>query len=98
MKWHQNTMVDIDNAWTTYMDNLEKSLETVAKEIDDAKSVQDRCTGEWCTAIEHVLDEIANALFTIHEPATAKEADTKRLKALKRRVHDIYAQYSKVAA
>jgi hypothetical protein len=44
-------------------------------------------------ATEHVIDDLSNDLFSISEPGWASDEDTKKLKAQKRRVHDIYAQY-----
>lgn len=68
------------------------------KDIDEAANMADQCSAEWCTATEHVIDDLASALFSIHEPKFASDEDTKKLKELKRRVHDLYARYKSVAA
>ncbi len=52
-----------------------------------------RCTAEWCTATEHVIDEINDALFNISEPRWAPDEDSRRIKSLKRRVLKLYAKY-----
>jgi hypothetical protein len=55
------------------------------------------CTSEWCEATDHVMDDLGNFLFSISEPKGASEEDTQRLKGLKRRLHDLYAQYKSTA-
>lgn len=60
-------------------------------------SMSEKCTGEWCEATEHVIDELSNSLFSISEPRWSSEEDSKKLKALKRRIHDLYTKYKSVA-
>ena len=45
-----------------------------------------------------IIDELSSALFSIHEPKFASEEDSKKLKALKKKVHDLYAKYKSVTA
>ena len=80
-------------AWRTFVDSLERSASYLEQDLTDAKEMMDICTGEWCQATEHYIDDIGNALFSISEPRWASEEDTKRIKDLKRRLHEIYAQY-----
>jgi hypothetical protein len=80
-------------AWEQYMDSLEKSLEGIERDIAEAVEMSETCTGEWCAATEHVLDELGNALFSISEPRWAPEEHSRRLKFLKRRLHEAYARY-----
>ncbi len=87
---------EIVESWRTYMDSLEKSLDNLEKDINEASEMTSVCTDEWCESTEHVIDELGNALFTIHEPKFAEPKDTQRLKSLKRRVHDLYANYRDV--
>ena len=88
----------MDTGWREYMNGLEQSLNQLEKDIQEASQMSDSCTSEWCTATEHVIDELANALFSIHEPSFASEQDTKKLKDLKKRVHELYAKYKSAAA
>lgn len=85
-------------AWRTYTASLESSLENLEKDINEASEMADACTGEWCTAIEHVIDELGNALFSISEPRWADKSDSKKIKTLKRRLHDIYSKYKGVSS
>jgi len=83
--------------WKGFIENLEKSLDLLEKEIDFTSKMQNACTLEWCQLTEQTFDEISNALFSISEPSWASDEDSKKLKALKRRVHDVYAQYKAAA-
>jgi hypothetical protein len=84
---------EMNEAWNTYLKALEKSLAMLEKDIEEAKQMAGICTDEWCNATEHVLDELANALFSISEPRWSSKEDSHRIKALKRRLYDIYVNY-----
>lgn len=60
-------------------------------------SLSEKCTGEWREATEHAIDELSNSLFSISEPRWSSEEDSKKLKTLKRRVHDLYGKYKVTA-
>ena len=83
-------------AWRVFVDSLERSLALLEQELKESKEMMDICTDEWCQATEHYIDEIGNALFSISEPRWSSEEDSKRIKVLKRRLHDIYAEYKGV--
>jgi hypothetical protein len=80
-------------AWSIYVQALENSLDIIEKDIEEAKEMAGVCTGEWCNTTEHVLDELGNALFSISEPRWSEEDDSMRIKALKRKLYDIYVNY-----
>lgn len=80
-------------SWRQHLSSMENSLDLLEKGIDEAVEMRNICTDEWCVATEHVMDDLSNALFSISEPSWAPEEDSRRLKALKRRVHDLYAKY-----
>lgn len=84
---------DTLEAWGAYMDALEKSIKDLEKDIEEAADMSHRCTSEWCEATEHVIDEINDALFTISEPRWSSDEDSRRIKALKRRVRELYTRY-----
>ena len=90
----QNEMVD---GWRMFVNNLAKSLDMLEKDIEEAAQMQEECTLEWCEATEHVIDELSNSLFSISEPRWASNEDSKKIKVLKRRVHDLYAKYKSTA-
>ncbi len=84
------------NAWRTYLDSLDTALDNLEKDIKEASDMAGVCTDEWCEATQHVIDDLSNALFSISEPRWSNEEDSKRIKQLKRRVHDLYADYRTV--
>jgi hypothetical protein len=86
----QNSVVE---SWRQFVSNMEESLRVIEKGLDEAVEMRNICTDEWCVATEHVLDELSNGLFSISEPAWISVEDSKKLKALKRRVHDLYGKY-----
>ena len=77
----------------SFLKDLEKSIEMLEKDIDEAAEMSTVCTDEWCDATEHVIDELSNALFSIHEPRWLNEEQSKELKRLKRKVYDLYVNY-----
>jgi len=87
---------DIVNAWRTYLEALEKSLILIEEDIRQASEMTHICTDEWCEATQHYIDDINNALFSISEPRWASAEDSQKIKSLKRRVHDLYADYRQV--
>jgi len=87
---------EMNKAWRSYMDALEKSLNTLEKDIQEAKEMAGNCTSEWCEATEHTIDELNNALFSISEPRWADPDATQKIKRLKRRIYDLYVNYKGV--
>jgi type II secretory pathway component PulJ len=87
---------EMAEAWRTYLDSLQTAMNKLDKDINEASEMAGICTDEWCEATEHVIDELANSLFSISEPRWANPEDTKKLKKLKKRVYDLYADYKGV--
>jgi len=88
---------DIVQAWRTYLEALEKSIVLLETDIKESSEMADTCTSEWCEATQHYIDDINNALFSISEPRWAEKEDSTKIKKLKRRVYDLYADYRAVA-
>ena len=86
----QDVMV---RGWQSFISQMEKSLDILEEGLDEAATMRDVCTSEWCQATEHVIDELSNSLFSISEPRWASDEDSKKIGALRRRVHDLYAKY-----
>ena len=93
-----NIYSEMNKAWETYLAALENSLDKLEKDIEEAKKIAGVCTNEWCEAIEHVIDDLNNALFSISEPRWSDVDHSKRIKTLKRRIYDIYVNYKGVYA
>ncbi len=84
-------------SWKVYIQGMEESLHKLEKDIDEAAEMSDKCTSEWCTATEHVIDELANSLFSIHEPRFSDKEDSQKIRSMKKKVHELYAKYKSVA-
>jgi hypothetical protein len=84
---------EIVNTWGTYLAALSEALNKIEKDLQEVQDLAEECTDEWCLATEHVLDELSNALFSISEPRWLKEEQSRELKQLKHRLHDLYANY-----
>lgn len=78
--------------------NLAQSLDMLEKDIKEAAEMEQICTDEWCTATESVLDDLARMIYSISEPRWLSKEDSRKIKELRNRVHDMYAQYKSVKA
>ena len=85
------------DAWRVFVNSLDQSIVRLEQDLKEGKEMLDICTDEWCRATEHYIDDIGNALFSISEPRWASQEDSKRIKDLKRRLHDIYAEYKSIS-
>lgn len=80
-----------------FITNLTASLELLDKDIGETKEMQRICTDEWCQATETNLDELAKIIFSISEPRWITDEDSKRIRMLRHRIHDLYAKYKGAA-
>ena len=85
------------DAWRVFVNSLDQSIVRLEQDLKEGKEMLDICTDEWCRATEHYIDDIGNALFSISEPRWASQEDSKRIKDLKRRLHDIYEEYKSIS-
>lgn len=76
-----------------FMANLEQSLDLLEKDLAEAGEMSTICTDEWCMSTEGVLDELTKLIFSISEPRWLTRDDSRKLRALRHRAHDLYAQY-----
>lgn len=79
-----------------FMANLEKSLSLLEKNVVEAAELGKVCTDEWCRFTEDLLDDLAKAVYSISEPRWVTDNDSKKLKGLRQRIHDLYATYKNV--
>lgn len=78
--------------------NLAQSLDLLEKDIKETAEMEQICTDEWCTATESVLDDLARMIYSISEPRWLSKEDSRKIKELRNRVHEMYAQYKSVKA
>ena len=76
-----------------YMKNLGICLDNIEKDFEEAREIDNICTGEWCRAIELSLDEMAKDLYSISEPRWASSDYSRTLRNMRRRLHDLYSKY-----
>ncbi|MCA1765242.1 MAG: hypothetical protein LC633_03180 [Desulfobulbaceae bacterium] len=81
-----------------FMQNLEKAIDILDKDISEAAEMTQVCTDEWCSATEHVVDDLHKSIYSISEPRWLTEDDSKKIRELRRRVHDIYNRYRNIKA
>jgi len=98
MKRQNEMMESFMRAHRDFTTNLEYSTSLLEQDIAEAAEMEKICTDEWCLATEHILDELANMIFSISEPRWATNDDSKKIKVLRHRVHDLYAQYKSLTA
>jgi hypothetical protein len=60
--------------------------------------MEEICTGEWCSATEDSLDELAKFIYSISEPRWIPDEDSKTLKNLRYKIHDLYTKYKRLRA
>jgi len=95
----QDEMVDsFLVAHREFMANLENSLTLIEEELNEAAEMEEICTGEWCSATEDSLDELAKFIYSISEPRWIPDEDSKTLKDLRHKIHDLYAKYKSLRA
>ena len=97
MRWSEKAMQSYDAGWRHYMSGLEKSLKELDDDISEADKMAASCTKEWCEAMEHVIDELSNAVFSLYEPTFVKEEDSKKIKDMRKHIHDLYAKYKSIS-
>ena len=79
-----------------YIANLEKALEVLEKEIENAKEVEGVCTDEWCKSVDVYIDDLYNNIYSIPEPRYGPEKDTEKIRQLRQRIKDLYAEYKAI--
>lgn len=82
--------------WRNYIQSLEASLNGVEKQIIEAGKTSSFCTEDWCTATEQLMEDLFHAVFTVHTPAFITAEDNNKLKNLKKRIQELYAQFKSV--
>jgi len=79
-----------------FVSNLAYSLDQLEKDIRETAEMEQICTDEWCLATESVLDDLAKMIYSISEPRWLGTEDSRKIKELRGRVHDLYAKYKTV--
>ncbi|MCF8061914.1 MAG: hypothetical protein K9M82_05310 [Deltaproteobacteria bacterium] len=83
--------------WRIFVSSMERSLDMLERDIRQASSMREDCTPAWCEATEHVIDDLSSHLFSISEPRLSSDTDSRNLRALKRRLRELYAKYKSIS-
>ena len=86
----------VNDAWGNFMDGLENSIRMLDEKLAEAEQMSSQVTGEWAVAIEHVMDDLSNFVFSISEPRGSSEAYSRRLKNLRHRLHEHYVRFKAI--
>ena len=86
----------VNDAWGTFMDGLENSMKMLDEKMTEAEQMSTQVTGEWAAAIEHVIDDLANFVFSISEPRSTSQAYSQRIKNLRHRLHEHYVRFKSI--
>lgn len=86
------------SAHRDFITSLNASIDLIAKDIDEAKEMQKICTDEWCMATEGYLDELGKVVYSISEPRWVSTEDSKKIRELRKRIHDLYANYKGITS
>lgn len=81
-----------------FISNLSYSLDLLEKDLKETTEMEQICTDEWCQATECIMDDLARMIYSISEPRWLTKEDSRKIKALRERVPDLYAQYKMVKA
>lgn len=95
-KIHGSVQDRYSGAWHAYLEGVEETLDEVDRCLSEARDVQEICTDEWCRATDRLLDELNHVLFSISEPRWTSEEDSEKIKALRRRVRDLYRNFDEM--
>jgi hypothetical protein len=95
---HIDLQCCVTDAWKGFIDGLEQSLQMLDEKLTEAENMSSQVTGEWARAIEHVIDDLSNYVFSISEPRGAPEEYSRKIKALRGRLHDHYARFKSLKA
>ena len=79
-----------------FMMSLEKSLDLLEQDIQEADEMTQICTDEWCQSVEGVTDELAKLIYSISEPRWVSNEDSHKIRNLRERIHDIYGHYKSI--
>ena len=76
-----------------FMKSLGEAINILEHDITETAEMEKICTGEWCEATEHTLDDLAKVVYSISEPRWLTKDDSKVISEQRHKIHDMYAQY-----
>lgn len=86
----------LGQAWSGFIDGLERSLQLLDETLSEVEEVTEAIPGEWADDIEPIIDDLARYVYAISEPIGASAEDSRKIKELRRRLHDYYARFASI--
>lgn len=80
-----------------FMSNLDNSIDIIEHDLKEAADFDVECTGEWCTAMEASIDELAKSIYSISEPRWLSKQDSQIIHDMRHRIHDTYAKFKGIS-
>lgn len=80
-----------------FMTNLDSSIDILEHDLKEAADFDIECTGEWCSAMETSIDELAKFIYSISEPRWLSDTDSRVIHDMRHRIHDLYAKYKGIS-
>ena len=74
-----------------YVKNLEKAIEKIKQEIDEAAGKETADHPEWQQAIGGYIDELHKMVFSLSEPRYGSEEDHQKIIEIRNKVKELYA-------
>lgn len=98
MKRQNEMMESFVMAHREFITNLERSIRLLEEDINETAEMETICTDEWCLATEHTLDELSKMIYSISEPRWVTTEDSRKIRDLRKKTHDLYAKYRSVSS
>jgi hypothetical protein len=83
-------------AWSQYLNSLHEGVERLQRLVTDVEEMRQVCSDEWCETTECLLGELTVAVFAISEPHWTAPEESRKIKDLKKKLHDLHARHSSI--
>jgi hypothetical protein len=80
-------------AWSQYLNSLVEGVERLQRLVADVEDMRQVCSDEWCDTTECLLGELTVAVFAISEPHWTSTEESRKIKDLKKKLHDLHARH-----
>jgi hypothetical protein len=98
MKQQKEMIESFLMAHREFMKGLDNSFKIIERDLKEAADFDTNCTEEWCTTLESTIDELAKFVYSISEPRWLSDKDSKMIRDMRHRIHDIYAKFKGISS
>jgi hypothetical protein len=98
MKQQKEMIESFLMAHRDFMKGLDNSFQIIERDLKEAADFDTNCTEEWCTTLESTIDELAKFVYSISEPRWLSDKDSKMIRDMRHRIHDIYAKFKGISS